>query len=160
MISRYPMPTLALINGDAIGHGLLLALCHDLRVQNKAPSAFLRICNGPPETYSPTKRVARLIKTCVSGSFKFDAYQLKLNQVKKGLNPRDALKGGFVQGIGHLKEALGIIERVGLLDVGSGPAYLSSKEETNRLAISVCDADVESNRYPESKELGSPEHKL
>ena len=154
------MPTLALINGDAIGHGLLLAMCHDLRVLNKSFSASLRIYDGPPEPYLPTKRAARLIDACVSVSSKFDAYQLKLNKLKKGLNSREALKIGVVQGIGHLKEALGIIRRLGLLDVGSDPAYLSRKEEKNRLAISVCDDEVKSNRSPERKVLGSLEHKL
>jgi enoyl-CoA hydratase/carnithine racemase len=139
------MPTLALINGDAIGHGLLLALCHDLRIQNNVPSASLWICDGSSGPGGPTPRVASLVKARLSGSFNLDAYQSKLIKLDKVLNPRDAIRVGFVQGIGHVKEALGIISRLKLLDVGSNPAYRSNKEAKNRVAIDVCDRSNEAH---------------
>jgi enoyl-CoA hydratase/carnithine racemase len=139
------MPTLALINGDAIGHGLLLALCHDLRIQNNVPSASLRICAGSSEPGGPAPQVASLIKARLSGSFNRDAYQSKLIKLDKALNPREAIRAGFAQGIGHLKEALGMISRLKLLDVGSNPAYWSNKEAKNRVAIDVCDRSNEAH---------------
>lgn len=35
-LNRFPMPTIAWINGHAFGAGVFLALAHDYRIQNPA----------------------------------------------------------------------------------------------------------------------------
>jgi len=128
------MPTITLISGQAIGHGFLLALCHDFRIQNSRGSS-LCIQEGRPATAFPSKWMidfvnAKLLAPNIARSF----------IAGKSLRARDAVRSGLVDKTGSFKDALRFVEKERLLDAGTKYGYCTEKELRNRNAITLLDS--------------------
>lgn len=119
---RYPMPTIALINGHAFAGGFMLAMYHDYRIQNPK-RGFLclnEIALGIP-LKPPMRSVfmhkihdGALIRSMILEGKRFTA--------------QEALEGKIVDGLGELPEAIDFVQKRGLLKIGSSPCFVPLKE--------------------------------
>lgn len=138
------MPTVTLISGQAVGHGFLLALCHDFRIQ-KYSDSFLCINEGQSTIFLSTWVMdfvnAKLPASNIPRSFYTEG---------KSLCASDSVRSGLADGAGFLKEALRFILDRKLLDAGTEYADCTKKEQKNRNAITLLDvrngAQVETHR--------------
>lgn len=127
------MPTVTLIRGQAVGHGVLLALCHDFRIQEYFDSS-LCMHKGQFAAVQSARLMefvnAKLPASNITRSFYIEG---------KSLCARDSVRFGLVDETGFLKEALRLIKDKKVLDAGTEHSYCTKKEETNRNAITLLD---------------------
>jgi enoyl-CoA hydratase/carnithine racemase len=131
MGGRYPMPTIALINGHAFAGGFMIAMYHDYRIQNPK-RGFLclnEIALGIPLT-PPMRSIfmtkiqdGALIRSMILEGKRFTA--------------QEALEGKIVDRLGELPEAIEFAQKRGLLKIGSSPSFVALKE---RLWAGVLDS--------------------
>lgn len=80
-IEKLPMPTIAMINGYALGGGLELALACDLRIaSDNAVFAFPEVGLGIIPGYGGTQRLSRLIGISGAKKLMFTAVRIKANE--------------------------------------------------------------------------------
>ncbi|KAL2844348.1 ClpP/crotonase-like domain-containing protein [Aspergillus pseudoustus] len=153
-ILTYPMPTIAFINGHAVGMGFLLALCHDFRIQGR-PDSSLRICQEPSSVdLAPRLNLVKAISPCST---------VVSSRIANGkpLYGREAIKRGLVDMVAHVNGVFKFIKDRELLRVPSTPTYRESKIRSNRKALRVLDSiDEETGRHEDNRpETGSTNRK-
>jgi enoyl-CoA hydratase/carnithine racemase len=99
-IITFPIPTLAAVNGHAFGAGLMVALCHDVRLM-RAERGFLCANEMQIGFRIPTPELA-LFRHKLSASAFFETVQL----ARRWTGP-DALAAGVVQGTAALEDLRG-----------------------------------------------------
>ncbi|GKZ25799.1 hypothetical protein AbraCBS73388_001610 [Aspergillus brasiliensis] len=110
IILVYPKPTIAFINGPAVGMVFLLALYHDFRVQVRS-GASLSMREGPfAANVNPRIGILRAILPCS---------WLSSSRLTNGkpLDANESLKRGLIDKIGHIETVFKIIEDQELLRV-------------------------------------------
>lgn len=128
---RYPMPTIALINGHAFAGGFMIAMYHDYRIQNPK-RGFLclnEIVLGIP--LKPPMRSVFMVKV------QDGAVIRSMILEGKRFTAQEALEAKIVDGLGDLPEALRLIHDKSLLEIGRSPSFVPLKE---RLWASVLDS--------------------
>ncbi|KAE8389576.1 ClpP/crotonase-like domain-containing protein [Aspergillus alliaceus] len=138
-ILTYPMPTIAFINGRAVGLGFLFALCHDFRIQARSKST-LCMCENP-STVNIAPRIDLIKAILPRSTVNFSAFANG-----NPLHARESLKRGLVDKIGHVEEIFEFIKDRKLLEAARAPAYSESKMTLKREAIRVLDS-IKMGRY-------------
>jgi enoyl-CoA hydratase/carnithine racemase len=125
------MPTITLISGQAAGLGFVLALCHDFRIQ-KSSGSSLCIREGLSATPSLSMWILDFVKARLPAS-----NVTRSMLAGESLRARDSVRFGLVNETGFFENALRLIERRGLLDVGTDKTYCTAKELKNKRAIDL-----------------------
>ncbi len=119
-----PVPTVCAINGHAFGAGLMIALCHDVRIQ-RSDRGF--ICANEMELglTIPTPELALFRHKLPMNAF-FETVQL----ARRWTGP-DALAAGLVQAIAERDELLPLAEAraKGLAPLGANRALYGGQKE-------------------------------
>jgi enoyl-CoA hydratase/carnithine racemase len=127
---RYPMPTVALINGHAFAGGFMVAMYHDYRIFN--PSRGYLCLNeldlGMP-LQPPMSSVFRE-KTSPQ------VYRALLLEAKR-FGAKEALEGGLVDALGTLEDAMRFVAEKKLTDKGKTGVYGLLKTEMYRETLGL-----------------------
>lgn len=122
---RYPMPTIALINGHAFAGGCMLSMYHDYRIFNPTRGY---LCLNELELGVP-------LKPAMSSIFRqktTPATYRSLVLEAKRFGGRDALEAGIVDGLGGVDEVLALVGERGLVGKAKGGVYGVLKAEMYR----------------------------
>lgn len=120
--SRYPMPTVCLLNGHAFAGGFMLAMYHDYRIQNP-DKGFLCVNElefGVP-LQTPMMSIFREKLTPT-------AFRTVVLEARR-FGGRDSLQAGIVDAVGGLEETVGFIRERKLLNKAATGIYGTMKEE-------------------------------
>lgn len=129
MISRYPMPTIALINGHAFAGGLMTAMMHDYRIMNPH-RGFL--CVNELEFGAPLPGpMASIFRQKIPSP---NTYRNMVLEAKR-YNALEALKEGIVDGLGGLNEVLIFADEMKLRAKGKSGVYGRLKAEMWRETV-------------------------
>jgi Delta3-Delta2-enoyl-CoA isomerase len=122
---RYPMPTIALINGHAFAGGFMLAMYHDYRVFNPS-RGFL--CLNELDLGVP-------LQPAMSSIFRQklipQVYKLIVLEAKR-FSGKDALEGGIVDILGGMDECLTFVKERKLNEKAKTGVYGTLKAEMFR----------------------------
>lgn len=124
-ILRYPMPTIALINGHAFAGGFMLAMYHDYRVFNPS-RGFL--CLNELDLGVP-------LQPAMSSIFRQkltpQIYKRMVLEAKR-FSGKDALEGGIVDMLGGIEECLAFVKERKLDEKAKTGVYGALKAEMFR----------------------------
>src|SRR5579871_3151803 len=131
MVSSYPMPTIALVNGHCFGAGVFLAIAHDYRIQNPSkgflclPEIDLGAVIPPPfqqmfKQKLPSPAVFRLM--ALEG---------------KRIPGKDAFEMGIVDGLGGLEDVVRFVETKKLTTRAEKGVWGSLKEDMYRETLTA-----------------------
>ncbi len=128
---RYPMPTVALVNGHAFAGGFMLAAMHDYRIMNphKGYLCLNELDFGAP-LRPPMASIFRqkLVRP--------DTYRAMVLESKR-FNALEAVKEGFVDGLGLWDETLAFVQEMKLVDKATSGVYGKMKEEMWRETVGL-----------------------
>lgn len=130
--SRYPMPTVCLLNGHAFAGGFMLAMYHDYRIMNP-DRGFLCVNElefGVP-LQTPMMAIFREKLTPVT----FRSVVLEAHR----FGGRNALQAGIVDAVGGAEEALALIQTRKLQTKAATGIYGTMKEEMYSRVLSGLD---------------------
>ena len=144
--TRYPMPTIALMNGHAYAGGIFAALHHDYRIQNPS-KGFLCMNEIHFGAVIPTPLVS-IVKTKVGDR----AVVRDLLTEGKRFNAQEALAKGIIDATGGLEETLEFIKSRNLTKMGQTGVYGAIKEETYREQLAYLDLSKENAEWRETVE--------
>ena len=126
MICRFPMPTIALVNGHAFAGGFMVAMYHDYRIFN--PSRGFLCLNeldlGMP-LQPPMSSIFRQKITA------HHVYRSLLLEAKR-FGAKEALEGGLVDALGTLEEVMKFVADRKLVEKGKTGVYGLLKREMYR----------------------------
>jgi enoyl-CoA hydratase/carnithine racemase len=123
--SRYPMPTIALVNGHGFAGGFMLAMYHDYRIFNPS-KGFLCINElefGVPLSPPMSSIFRQKLAPQVYKKMVLEAHRW---------NGSEALENGIVDGLGGLPELVGFVEKRKLTGKGKSGVYGLLKGEMYR----------------------------
>ena len=122
---RYPMPTIALLNGHAFAGGLMTAMYHDYRVQN--PSRGFLCLNELEFGVSLRAPMSSIFRQKTSPQ----TYRSLVLEAKR-FGGAEALEGGLVDALGGLEEALTLVTKRKLTSMPKTGIYGLMKMEMFR----------------------------
>ncbi|KAJ6118252.1 hypothetical protein N7471_013719 [Penicillium samsonianum] len=141
----YPMPSVCLMNGHAFAGGLILAMCHDYRVQNPE-QGFLCInelefgvpLQAPIMQLFHEKLNSTTLRSAVLEAHRFCG--------------KDSLQAGIVDAVGGLDEVLGLIRDRKLLTKAATGIYGIMKEEMYARVLNSLDGHARNLAWREKVE--------
>ena len=126
MISRFPMPTIALLNGHAFAGGFMVAMYHDYRIFNPS-RGFL--CLNELDLGMPLQPpMSSIFRQKITAPH---VYRSLLLEAKR-FGAKDALEGGLVDALGTLEDAIKFIGERKLTDKAKTGVYGLLKREMYR----------------------------
>ena len=126
MIFRYPMPTIALINGHAFAGGLMVAMYHDYRIFNPS-RGFL--CLNELDLGMPLQPpMSSIFRQKITAPHVYRSLILEA----KRFGAKEALEGGLVDALGTLEETMKFIGERKLTDKAKTGVYVLLKREMYR----------------------------
>lgn len=154
-MKRYPMPTIALINGHAFAGGLMTAMMHDYRIMNPHRGF---VCVNELEFGAPLPApMAAIFRQKVPNP---NTYRSMVLEAKR-FNALEALKEGIVDGLGGLEETVVLIRELRLEGKPKSGVYGILKAEMWRETLGYLEeADVDDRRMEASVENQSKAEKL
>jgi enoyl-CoA hydratase/carnithine racemase len=122
---RYPMPTIALINGHAFAGGFMLAMYHDYRVFN--PSRGFLCLNELDLGVPLQPAMSSVFRQKLSPQ----VYKLMVLEAKR-FSGKEALEGGIVDILGGMEECLVLVKERKLNEKAKTGVYGALKTEMFR----------------------------
>lgn len=145
-VDRFPMPTMALINGHAFAGGLMTAMMHDYRIFN--PHRGFVCLNeldfgapmGPP--------MSSIFRQKLPSPATYRTMILE----SKRFNALEALKEGIVDGLGCAEEALAFVGEMNLVKKAESTVYGVLKKEMWRETVGYLENSDAADRKHERDE--------
>ncbi len=131
--NRYPMPTIALINGHAFAGGLMLAMHHDYRIFN--PSRGFLCLNELDFGATLKPAMSSIFREKVASPMVYRSLVLEA----KRFGAKQALEGGIVDGLGGMVEVMSLIKERKLIEKGKTGVYGLMKWEMYRETVGYLD---------------------
>jgi Delta3-Delta2-enoyl-CoA isomerase len=139
---RYPMPTIALVNGHAFAGGLMLAMYHDYRIFN--PSRGFLCLNELDFGYPLKPPMASIFREKIP----YPAVYRTMVLEAKRFAGKEALEYGIVDGLGGIEEALALVKERNLTEKGKSGVYGTLKSEMYRESLGFLEGHTqEEKRY-------------
>lgn len=140
---RYPMPTVALVNGHAFAGGCMLAMYHDYRIFNPT-RGFL--CLNELDLGVPLKpAMSSIFRQKITAQHVYRSLVLEA----KRFGGKEALEAGLVDGLGGLDEALAFVGERKLADKAKTGVYGVLKAEMYRETVRYLEHHDENEKRDE-----------
>lgn len=147
MLCRYPMPTVALVNGHAFAGGIMLAMYHDYRVFNPS-RGFL--CLNELDLGVPLKpAMSSIFRQKITSPHVYRSLVLEA----KRFAGKDALEAGLVDALGGLDEVLALVGERKLVEKPKTGVYGVLKAEMYRETLGYLEShDANEKRDTENSQ--------
>ncbi|KAI9842332.1 MAG: hypothetical protein M1837_007324 [Sclerophora amabilis] len=149
---RYPMPTVALMNGHAFAGGFMMAMHHDYRIFN--PSRGFLCLNEVEFGASLHPPMASIFRQKLPSPLTYRSLVLEA----KRFPAKDALADGLVDGLGGLDEVLKLVHEKRLVELGAKGSYGLLKAEMWRESIGYLEGH-ESDEQKKRRDLQADEER-
>jgi enoyl-CoA hydratase/carnithine racemase len=142
---RYPMPTIALINGHGFAGALMTAMMHDYRIMNPHRGY---ICLNEVELGIPlTPAMSSIFRQKCSAQ----TYRTLVLEGKR-FNALAALGAGVIDGVGGLDEVVAFVDELALVKKTDKGIYGLLKQEMWRETVGFLDAPEQEVGYKDKVE--------
>ena len=140
-MNRYPMPTIALVNGHAFAGGFMVAMYHDYRIFNPS-RGFL--CLNELDLGMPLQPpMSSIFRQKITAPHVYRSLVLEATR----FGAKEALEGGLVDGLGTLEDAMKFIRERKLTDKAKTGVYGLLKREMYRETLGLIEGYAGQEKY-------------